>query len=202
RQHVIADRYFVIDLAGHQPLVDALVTPGQQNQTFLPSELHHQMVIQQSTLRREVDHLGLFHSATALTLSRRFQRFLERLGHHHHARATAVRPVIYRPVSIGAEVARIPQHQLIQPALERPSRHPRAGDGVEHLRKQGDRIKMDQKSVPQSTVSRPPAASTSTTTASTKGMSRSRSPPTTNTGFAPVSRSPVTCPNAAPSRLT
>ena len=67
----------------------------------------------------------------------------------------AVGPVVHRAIGVGAEVARIPQHQLVHTALERPARHARAGDGVEHLGEQRDGVEVNQKSSPQSTTIRP-----------------------------------------------
>src|SRR4029434_2723974 len=121
----------------------------------------------------EVHDLRFAHTAAALALPRSFHSLFQRLGHHDHARPAAIGAIIDGSIRIGAEITRVPHDQFVQTAFERAARHTRTGKRVEHLRKKGNSVKVDQKSAPQSTVNRPSATFTDTTTVSAKGISRS-----------------------------
>jgi hypothetical protein len=135
-EHVVADRNLVVRCAPDQSLVDPFVASGEHHDALLFRKLRHQRVIEHAPLRRQVHHSRLRYTTAFLPLPRRRQRFFQRLGHHHHAWSAAIRAIVDAAVIVGREVARIPQHQVIQPALPRPAGHAASGHRLEHRRKQ------------------------------------------------------------------
>jgi hypothetical protein len=59
------------------------------------------------------------------------------LHHHQHSGTTAVRPVIYRIMSIMGEITGIPRVQLEQAVFHGSTRNSKVCHGTEHLWEQG-----------------------------------------------------------------
>ena len=106
-------RNFFIDAAFDQALVDSFVTPAEQDQAF-------------AGLRRMASSHDAGASAACLPATdtrrgslpcpprcrlRRIDRGFQRLGQHHHARPTTIRPVIDRPVIAFDVIARVLEMQ-------------------------------------------------------------------------------------------
>src|SRR5450759_3895120 len=199
-EHIVADRYLLVDRAADQSLVHALVAPAQQYCAWSRREFHHFAVIEHPALRRKVYHLALTAGDAPFG---RTNRLFQRLGQHHHAGPAAIRPVVHRAVVVAGEVARIPQLQTVARRLQRAADDTRFSERREHLRKQRHAIEVDHQSSSHSTRIRPWAISTWRTTCSTKGSRRSVSPSTTRiTGCAPFSKSSVTTPSSSSCAFT
>ena len=77
-----------------QPLIDALVAPGNDNQPRLRRQLDDSPVPQRLALRRQCKHPRRRHALARQPLARRADRLFQRLGQHDHARPAAVRPIV------------------------------------------------------------------------------------------------------------
>src|SRR5690606_4929708 len=116
----------------------------------------------------------------------------------------AERAVVHAAVVALGVIARVPAAQVEQPALLRAADHTQRGGLRDELGEQGDDVDAHrgQNSGSQSTTIRLASKSMDlTTSSSTNGSMRSRSPRTTSTSLAPVSNRCDTRPSFTPSTV-
>ncbi|MCY1431599.1 hypothetical protein D9M71_475720 [compost metagenome] len=135
-QDIIANRPFLIHVRLDETLVDAFVTPGDEDQSLLLRQFANRRLIQASSLRRQVDHLG----RSAGSLPGIGQGALQRLDLHHHPGAAAERPVVHRLVAVFGVVPRIPAVQLQETLLYRATGNAVLADGSEHFGEQAENV--------------------------------------------------------------
>ena len=130
----------------------------------------------------------------------------QRLGHHHHARPAAVRPVVDGPVRIRREIARIPHAERPQSALQRATGDADTRDAcVDHLREQRDDVDAHRPSSRRASRRRSALRrrQRGRRTGDPRNQSRVASCPATRTsGCAPLRTKSTTLPSTSPARFT
>jgi hypothetical protein len=78
-------------------------------------------------------------AATALSVND-FQSFLQRFGHHHHARSATERPIVNTAIVALGYVPRVEQTNVYRPGTEGPTRDTASQKRCEKLWEKGDYI--------------------------------------------------------------
>ena len=103
RQHVVADRQFLVDQLLDQPLIDALVASGKQQKPGPLGQLSRPGLRERPALRAHVNH----RTARRQPRPGRLDGGRQGLYREEHARSAAVRPVIDRAVHVRGVPPRI-----------------------------------------------------------------------------------------------
>jgi hypothetical protein len=121
-------------------LVYALVTPAQQNGAAADGPLRHRAMVQALANGRKQHQRRLCRDRLGTIGTDGGQAACQRLGHHHHARATAKGAVVHAAVVALGMVARVPQAHIDLARSERTARHAAGHERSEQLGKQGDDV--------------------------------------------------------------
>ena len=145
REHEVAQADLHIHLGVDEALVYALVTPAQQNGAAADGPLRHRAMVQALANGRKQhqrhpcrDRLGTIGTDGG-------QAACQRLGHHHHAGATAKGAVVHAAVVALGMVARVPQAYIDLARSERAARHAAGHERSEQLGKQGDDVEAHKR---------------------------------------------------------
>jgi hypothetical protein len=136
-QHEVADRNVFVDARIEKALVDAFVAAADEDQAErgLRRKFAHARIGQARAGRRQGNHARRRAAGRALRRPRPLDGLCKRFGKHHHARATAERPVVHGAMVVRGEVARIEGGELPQALRQRAPGDAVTGDRLEHLRK-------------------------------------------------------------------
>ena len=101
-QHVVADRHFLERLGLDDPLIEPLVTPGDEQQPGRGGEFARERAVEAAASGAQDESAAVFRETGA----QRADRAAHGLVTEHHAGPAAVRPVVHRPVPVRREGAR------------------------------------------------------------------------------------------------
>ena len=172
---------------------------------MLPAcQLRGHGLVEATALRAE-EHHGDLPALNGLQAAQDgLHRVEERLGLHHHAGPSPVRPVVNGPPAVVGERAQVVAAQVEQAALEGSLQDAPPGEITNHLREDGDYIDPHWRSIPsrRCTTIRLPGTSTSRTTSFVAGTSSSPAGPlTSKTSLLPVGKTLTSSPSSSPLSL-
>src|SRR5579859_4127121 len=200
-EHVVADRDLPCGQAGAHAVVDALVAPTNDDESWFQRQLGGQALVEafapwlhENDRARVVEHHAL-------------HRFEDRLGLQHHAGPAAEGNVVDLPVPVVRELAQVVGVQLEHAVRDRPTDHALVEAGPEHAGEDGHDVELHRASSTVSSQSattiRPASRSTVTTASFVAGIRCSSAPSRlTHTSLAGFSSTSSIRPRPRPDAVT
>src|SRR5258708_34998149 len=143
-QHEITNGYFLRSQMLRHAFVNAFVSPANKNDSLQLRETPRRFLPEQSSCGRH-QHNGRLRISRARLRSipnaaskQRLHRFKQRLRLHHHALATAERPLIHCPMTVRREHPQILHVHFDESRLSRAAKYSVIERPDKELRKDGD----------------------------------------------------------------